>query len=219
MLKHPEFVNENDTLKNENENLKKQVRDISVDLNTIKNKYQVPQIVEKEVKVPVDIIVNVPKIRQSINTPIKLISRSIFNDNFVVECCKMKWELEQLNNIPSKTIPLSKDNLKTVSQLKIGIGDKKRKRILKHFNNITSFDELIKMKIGIGVRTVNKLKKYFHIPPIQSPSIINEQVDDSNLPSNIIDDPINDFNLPVDNEPYDKHYLNMLVNSIKNICK
>jgi hypothetical protein len=78
----------------------------------------------------------------------------------------------------------------------MGIGDTKKKIILQYLDKINSFDELSKLKIGIGLRTVEKLKRYFHINNTLKSitNIVNDNVDDV-------------FNLPNEGDPPNKHIL------------
>jgi hypothetical protein len=115
---------------------------------------------EKLVIVPK--VVEAPRKRKnrvlpSINIPHKITSCSLFNKSFKVECYKMK-------NIPSKTIPLTKDNIHLItSTFKIGLGTTKKVILMDHLDKINSLNDLPKLKIGIGQKTVEKLKRYFHI--------------------------------------------------------
>jgi hypothetical protein len=111
-------------------------------------------------------------LKDSIIVPPKVIESSIFNGNFKVQCFNLKNDLNKIG--PSRTIPLTIENINLVEQLKCGVGNKKKKKILKHLNNINSLDDLPTLKIGIGVRTINKLKRYFHISPIPNTSISDD---------------------------------------------
>jgi hypothetical protein len=56
------------------------------------------------------------------------------------------------DNIPSKTIPLTKDNINLVSSQSIkGIGKKKKEVIISYLDKITHLDDLLSFKkIGVG---------------------------------------------------------------------
>jgi hypothetical protein len=158
--------------------------------------------VDRIVEVPFEKVVYVPKeilnVKNSIIVQPKIIESSIFNNKFKVQCINLKNDLEPMKT--SRTIQLTKENINLVSQLKLGVGDKKKKILLKYLDKITTLGDLIKIKIGIGARTVEKLKRYFHINNF-SPNIVNELIN-NNLPDDV---------------PPDKQFFSNLVNSINNL--
>jgi hypothetical protein len=154
MQKNLDLVNENDLLKNNN-----------IVLN---NKCETLDKQLRDFSAELDTLKNTPK----------LIKSSIFNENFEVHCINLKRDLEVVS--PSSTIPLTKDNINMVTQLKLGVGPMKKEKLIQHLDNINSLDELPNLKIGIGNRTVEKLKLYFHISPSPLPKSsnnINEHFD------------------------------------------
>jgi hypothetical protein len=187
---------------------------------------QPSQVIEKVVEVDKPTIIEkideVPrkrkttKMKEHIKIPYKVSSCSMKYFSFDVELYRTK------DIVPSKTIPLTMDNINLISsQLIKGTGQKKKGVIISYLDKISHLDDLLNFKkIGIGKTTVNKLKQYFHIDDNVKliPSVIDKLIVNNNLP---LDDLSNDggqYNLPFDNEPPNKHSIYQLVNSIKKYC-
>jgi hypothetical protein len=94
---------------------------------------------------------------------------------------------------PSINVPISLlgNNISNILKIKIGVGPHKVKLIQQPINHIKSFDDLVKLKIGIGIRTghrlkmtVEKLKRYYYLNKSSKPTVINKFVNEKILPMN-----------------------------------
>jgi hypothetical protein len=152
-----------------------------------------------------------PKVKEHIHIPYKYSSCSIKDVSFDVELFKHNL------SIPSRTIPLTIDNINLITpQLIKGLGMKNKLSIIKHLDKINSIDDLLYFKnIGIGKRTIDKLKQYFHIDNIlkYTPSVIDVLIDDNNIP--IVELINDDYNLPIE----ESSIIVSLTKSIGKYCK
>jgi hypothetical protein len=223
-----QIVDEKNTVIEKLKKLNSILIDRDKEITFLKNKLNAQ--IEKVVEVPVDKIVKVEvpvekvvyvnrivEVRKSIKVPPKpLLSSLIFNDQFKVECYKLKRDIEKVDKLPKPTIPLTKQNINLIcSQFKCGVGKSKKKTLKEHLDKINFLDDLPSLKIGIGKRTVEKLKRFFHISTVHK------------LVSNNIDVLVNDYNSSLSDsgfnrfedllqKPSEKNVIVNMVKSLKN---
>lgn len=166
----------NDLITDENIKLKKNIQELDLKIlnNTTQPKIveiekiveivkEVPKLVEvfKEVEKEVikEIYVEPKPIRRRKNIKPTYNSSIILNEHFFDVSLIPIYTSQKENDI----LPLTINNILNL-KVKIGLGDKKKRKLIKKLHLITCWNDILNLKIGIGSLTLDKMKKYFYIP-------------------------------------------------------